>query len=75
MIDSLLTSSDQKDVLSLVYVKALAVRAGYLVSVPEPDRDSINLRIQAESAHRPAFALQIKATVCTCESRGGSLSF
>ena len=75
MIDGLLTSPDQKEGLSLVYARALAARAGYLVSVPEPDRDSIDLRIQAGGAHRPALDLQIKATVCIGEARDGKLSF
>ena len=75
MTDDLLTSPDQKEGLSLVYAKALAVRAGYLVSVPEPDRDSIDLRIQAGGAHRPALDLQLKATTSIDEPRDGSLSF
>lgn len=75
MTDGLLTSPDQKEGLSLVYAKALAVRAGYLVSVPEPDRDSIDLRIQAGGAHRPALDLQLKATNSIDEPRDGSLSF
>ena len=61
--------------LSLVYAKALAVRAGYSVSVPEPDRDSVDLRIQAGGAHRPALDLQLKATTSISEPRDGSLSF
>ena len=40
--DNLLTGADQKENLSLVYAKTLAARAGDLVSVPEPDRDSID---------------------------------
>ena len=75
MTDGLLTGPDQKEGLSLVYTKALAVRAGYLVSVPEPDRDSIDLRIQAGGAHRPALDLQLKATTSIGEPCDGSLSF
>ncbi len=75
MTDGLLTGPDQKEGLSLVYAKALAVRAGYLVSVPEPDRDSIDLRIQAGGAHRPALDLQLKATTSIGAPRNGSLSF
>ncbi|MCY4459662.1 MAG: DUF4365 domain-containing protein [Albidovulum sp.] len=75
MSDNLLTSPDQKEALSLVYTKALAARAGYSVSVPEPDRDSVDLRIQAGGAHRPALDLQLKATTSIGEPHGGSLSF
>ncbi len=75
MDDGLLTGPDQKEGLSLVYAKALAVRAGYSVSVPEPDRDSVDLRIQAGGAHRPALDLQLKATASIGEPRDGSLSF
>ncbi len=75
MTDNLLTGADQKENLSLVYAKALAARAGYLVSVPEPDRDSIDLRIQAGGAHRPALDLQLKATANISDPRNGSLSF
>ena len=57
MTDGLLTSPDQKEGLSLVYAKALAVRAGYSTSVPQPDRDSVDLRIQAGGAYRPALDL------------------
>ena len=75
MTDGLLTGPDRKEGLSLVYAKALAVRAGYSVSVPEPDRDSVDLRIQAGGAHRPALDLQLKATTSIGEPRDGSLSF
>ena len=50
MTATLLTVPDQKEQLSLVYVKALAARAGFATSVPEPDRDSVDLRIQCEWA-------------------------
>ena len=35
MTDTLLTIPDQKERLSLVYVKALAARTGFVTSVPE----------------------------------------
>ena len=75
MTDGLLTIPDQKEALSLAYAKALAARAGYLTSEPEPDRDSVDLRIQAGGAHRPALDLQLKATTGMGEPRDGSLSF
>ena len=75
MTDRLLTVPDQKEGLSLLYVRALATRAGFLTSVPEPDRDSVDLRIQADGAHRPALDLQLKATTGFGEPRDGVLPF
>ena len=72
---TLLTGADQKEGLSRVYVKALATRAGYSTSVPEPDRDSVDLRIQAGGPRRPAIDLQLKATTAFAEPQGGFLRF
>ena len=75
MTGTLLTVPDQKERLSLVYVKALAARAGFATSVPEPDRDSVDLRIQARGRRRPALDLQLKATAALGEPQAGFLSF
>lgn len=75
MIDDLLTGPDQKEGLSLVYAKALAVRAGFSISVPRPDRDSVDLRIQTGGAYRPALDLQLKATSSLAEAKNGLLPF
>ena len=75
MTGALLTVPDQKAGLSLVYVKALATRAGFLTSVPEPDRDSVDVRIQAGGLRRPALDLQLKATADLGEAPAGFLSF
>ena len=75
MTDTLLTVPDQKEGLSLVYAKALATRAGYSTSVPEPDRDSVDLRIQAGGPRRPALDLQLKATVDLGGPQAGFLWF
>ena len=75
MMGTLLTGADQKEGLSRVYVKALATRAGYSTSVPEPDRDSVDLRIQAGGPRRPAIDLQLKATTAFAEPQGGFLRF
>ncbi|WP_420611588.1 DUF4365 domain-containing protein [Candidatus Spongiisocius sp.] len=71
----LLTSPDQKEALSRVYVKALAARAGYATSVPEPDRDSVDLRVQAGGPRRPALDLQLKASTKIAEPKNGLLRF
>ena len=75
MTATLLTGPDQKEGLSLAYVRALAARAGFLTSVPEPDRDSVDLRIMARGPRRPALDLQLKATTHLPEGRSGFLSF
>lgn len=75
MTGTLLTVPDQKERLSLVYVKALAARAGFATSVPEPDRDSVDLRIQASGPRRPALDLQLKATAALGEPQAGFLPF
>ncbi len=75
MTGGLLTSPDRKEGLSLVYVKALAARAGFLTSVPAPDRDSVDLRVQAGGTYRPALDLQLKATADLSGPRNGVLPF
>ena len=75
MTEILLAASDKKEGLSLVYVKALATRVGFLTSVPEPDRDSVDLRIQAGGPLRPALDLQLKATANLGESQARELPF
>ncbi len=63
------------EVLSQVYVRTLAAKAGYLTSVPEPDRDSLDLRLQAGGDYRPALDLQLKATTTFPENPESILSF
>ena len=75
MTGTLLTDPDQKEGLSLVYARAVATRAGFLTSVPMPDRDSVDLCIQAGGPHRPALDLQLKATVDLGEPQAGVLRF
>ncbi len=75
MMTTLLMEPDRKEALSRVYVQALAARAGYLTSVPEPDRDSVDLRVHAGGPLRPALDLQLKATVRLSGSRDGVLRF
>ncbi len=46
-----------------------------MTSVPEPDRDSVDLRIQSGGRLRPALDLQLKATTQLIEPRDGLLRF
>ena len=75
MTDTLLTNADQAEALSRVYASAVAARAGYTTSTPKPDRDGIDLRIQAGGAMRPALDLQLKATVNLERRRDGYVRF
>ena len=75
MTVTLLTIPDQKEGLSLAYVKALAARAGFSTGVPEPDRDSVDVRIMAGGPRRPALDLQLKATADLPEAQDGFRRF
>ncbi len=75
MTGILLKEPDQKEALSRIYMQALAARAGYLTSVPVPDRDSVDLRIHAGGARRPALDVQLKATTTFPESQDDFLRF
>lgn len=70
-----LSVPDQQEELSRVYVKALAARAGFSTSVPEPDRDSVDLRVMARGPRRPALDLQLKATANLAVPESGFLRF
>lgn len=63
MGDGLLALTDIEDVLSEVYVSAIAARAGYTFSKPNLDRDSVDLTISAGGRQRPKLDLQLKGTV------------
>ena len=63
MTDALMTDTDQKEALSIVYSRAVAARAGYVTASYDLDRDGVDLRIQAGCGMRAALELQLKATV------------
>ena len=75
MTETLLSGPDEKEGLSLAYVKALAARAGFATAVPEPDRDSVDVRIMAGGPRRPALDLQLKATADLAEVQDGFRQF
>lgn len=64
----MLSHNDIMEELSLVYVRAIASRAGFAVEEVRRDRDSIDLHILASGAlggglvHSPALAVQLKST-------------
>lgn len=75
MTDSLLTAPDREEALSRAYAYAVAAWAGYATSIPDPDRDGVDLRIQAGGAMRPALDFQLKATVNLGEPHEGYFHF
>ena len=75
MTDALLTSTDEEEALSRVYVQAVAARAGYVTSNCDLDRDGVDLRVHAGGDMRPALDLQLKATINLREASDGFLRF
>lgn len=63
MVDTLLSRADKEEELSRIYARAVAAGAGYVTSVPEYDRDGVDLQIRAGGHMRPAIDLQLKATI------------
>ena len=63
MVDTLLSKADKEEELSRIYARAVAAGAGYVTSVPEYDRDGVDLQIRAGGHMRPAIDLQLKATI------------
>ena len=59
----------------MVYVSALAARAGYLTSVPEPDRDSVDLEIHGGGDRRPSLNIQLKASTTLKEIESEKIPF
>ncbi len=56
---SLLDTAARKEMLSIAYVRAVAAQAGYAVSPgPCPDRDSVDLTVQAGGTMHPSIDLQ-----------------
>lgn len=54
--------NDQKEKFSMIYVSALATRAGYATSSPMPDRDSVDLSIHDKGQGHANLDMQLKAT-------------
>lgn len=75
MSDKLLSRADQQEALSRAYAQAVAARAGYVTTTPDIDRDSIDLRISAGGAMRPALELQLKASTRLPQPRNGHIRF
>ncbi len=75
LTDALLSTYDQEERLSMVYVQAIAARAGYSTAERDLDRDGIDLSIQAGGAMRVSLDLQLKATINLGAPRDGAFHF
>ena len=59
---SAMTLNQQMEQLSLAYIRAVAAEAGYQVTRPEPDIDSVDGVLMASFGRRPRIDFQAKAT-------------
>ena len=57
-----MTPNMQMEQLSLAYVRAVAASAGYQLTRPEPDVDSVDGVLMASFGKRPRVDFQAKAT-------------
>jgi hypothetical protein len=54
--------NERKGSFGVVYLRAIAAIAGYGVSLPETDYDSIDLKVSSRRARRPQLDFQVKCT-------------
>lgn len=73
-MDALLSQNDRMEALSRAYVSAIAAHAGYTVGNAQPDRDSVDIILNAGGVMRPAIGVQLKATT-TVSVVSGEFSF
>jgi Domain of unknown function (DUF4365) len=59
---ALLTDNDRKEQLSRAYVAAIAAHSGFTVSIPDLDRDSIDIQVSSGTSRRASVQFQLKAT-------------
>lgn len=59
---SLLTENDRKEQLSQAYIAALSARCGFTISIPNLDRDSVDIQVSSGTSRRASIQLQLKAT-------------
>lgn len=62
MPPSLLTLNDRKEQLSLAYVASIAAAGGFTFSIPNLDRDSIDILVSSGTSRRASVQFQLKAT-------------
>lgn len=74
MPQPLLSISDRKEQLSQAYVAALSASCGYTISIPNLDRDSVDIQVSSRSSRRASVQFQLKAT-SSPEWMGNDLKF
>lgn len=57
-----MTPNIRMEQLSLAYIRAVAADAGYQVSRPDPDMDSVDGILMSSQGRRPRIEFQAKAT-------------
>ena len=57
-----MTPAKQMEQISLTYVRAVASQAGYQVTIPESDNDSVDGVLMAQFGRRPRIEFQAKST-------------
>ena len=57
-----MTPNMQMEQLSMAYIRAVAASAGYQISKPEPDTDSVDGVLMASFGRKPQLNFQAKAT-------------
>ena len=75
MTDALLTPTDREEALSRAYLAAVAAGAGYVTSVPDVDRDSVDVEIHGGGPMRPLLHVQLKATINLGDPTDGSYRY
>ena len=75
MPDTMLTSANQKEAFSFVYLRAVAARAGYATGVRDYDSDGVDATVQAGGSMRPQIDVQLKATTRLREVSNDSWAF
>ena len=71
----LLSQQDIEERLSQRYVEAVAARAGFTTSLPDLDRNGIDLQIEAGGPRRPKLDIQLKATIKLGQPQNGSYAY
>lgn len=73
-LDGILPAPHRKERLSLAYVQAIAAVAGYVVSIPEPDLDGVDIQLRPRTPMFPAIDIQLKSTT-KLTKKGSTLKY
>ena len=59
---ALLTENDRKEQLSQAYIAAISASCGFTISIPNLDRDSVDIQVSSGTSRRASVQWQLKAT-------------